>query len=87
MGKWSIKELDKSKTEQSISNEQARLDMCREKLDKLTQELERYKAETNNKLSRYYESIAKIQRSIDAGEQFVQECKDHLNDFENAEGN
>ena len=87
MGKWSIKELDKSKTEQSIANEQIRLDICRETLDKLTQEFERYKEETNNKLSKYYERIAKIQRSIDAGEQFVQECKDHLNDFENAEGN
>lgn len=87
MGKWSIKELDKSKTEQSIANEQIRLDICREKLDKLTQELERYKEETNNKLSKYYERIAKIQRSIDASEEFVRECKDHLNDFENAEGN
>jgi predicted translin family RNA/ssDNA-binding protein len=87
MGTWSIMELDKSKTEQSISNELARLDICRENLDKLTQELERYKVETNNKLSKYYERIAKIQRSIDAGEEFVRECKDHLNDFENAEGN
>ena len=31
MGKWSIKELDKSKTEQSIANEQIRLDICRGK--------------------------------------------------------
>ena len=71
MGKWSIKELDKSKTEQSIANEQIRLDICRENLDKLTQELERYKEETNNKLSKYYERIATIQRSIDVGEEFV----------------
>ena len=84
---WSISELDKNKTEQSIANEQIRLDICREKLDKLTQELERYKEETNNKLSKYYERIAEIQRSIDAGEKFVRECKDHLKDFENAEGN
>jgi len=75
---WSIKELDKSKTEQSIANEQIRLDICRENLDKLTQELERYKEETNNKLSNYYERIAKLQRSIDAGEEFVRECKNHL---------
>jgi len=79
---WNINDLDKSKTEQSISNEEARLDMCRENLDKLTQELERYKEETNNKLSKYYEMIAKIQRSIDAGEQFVNECKEHLKDFD-----
>ena len=25
--------------------------------------------------------------AFDAGEEFVRECKDHLNDFENAEGN
>lgn len=87
MGKWSIKELDKSKTEQSISNEQARLDMCRETLDKLIKERDRYKAETDLKLWEYYDKIEKLTKSIDSGEQFVQECKDHLNDFENAEGN
>ena len=87
MGKWSIKELDKSKTEQSISNELVRLDICREKLDKLINELEIYKEKTNNKLSEYYDKIEKLTKSIDSGEQFVQECKDHLNDFENAEGN
>lgn len=84
---WPISELDKNKTEQSIINEQARLDMCREKLDKLIQELERYKEETNNKLSNYYKEIANIEKSIELGEQFIAQCTEHLNDFENAEGN
>jgi hypothetical protein len=87
MGKWSIKELDKSKTEQSISNELVRLDICREKLDKLIKERDRYKEETDIKLAEFYEKIGTLKMSIDAGEEFVRECKDHLNDFENAEGN
>ena len=87
MGKWSISELDKNKTEQSITNEQARLDMCREKLDKLIKERDRYKAETDLKLWEYYDKIEKLTRSIESGEQFVRECDEHLNNFENAEGN
>ena len=87
MGKWSINELDKSKTEQSISNELVRLDICREKLDKLIKERDRYKKETDIKLAEFYEKIGILKMSIDAGEKFVRECKDHLNDFENAEGN
>ena len=87
MGKWSINELDKSKTEQSISNEQIRLDICREKLDKLIKERDRYIKEVSYKLDLINENITKIMHSIESGEQFVQECKDHLNDFENAEGN
>ena len=85
MGKWSINELDKLKTEQLISNEQARLDMCRERLDKLIKERDRYANEVSNKLDLMDENIAKIKHSIESGEQFVQECKDHLNDFENTE--
>ena len=81
MGKWSIKELDKSKTEQSIANEQIRLDICRENLDKLIKERDRYKTETDLKLWEYYDKIEKLTRSIESGEQFVQECKEHLNDF------
>lgn len=41
MGVWSINELDKNKTEQTIANEEARLDNCREVLDKLKKEYER----------------------------------------------
>ena len=66
---WSVSELDKNKTEQAISNEEARLDMCRVELDKLIRERDRYK-------------IEKITRSIDCGETFVKECKEHLNDFD-----
>jgi len=87
MGKWSINELDKSKTEQSISNEQIRLDICREKLDKLIKERDRYIKEVSYKLDLINENITKIMHSIESGKQFVQECKDHLNDFENAKDN
>jgi DNA repair exonuclease SbcCD ATPase subunit len=81
MGKWSISELDKNKTEQSITNEQTRIDMCREKLDKLINERDRYKAETDIKLWEYYDKIEKLTKSIESGEKFVEDCKNHLNDF------
>lgn len=88
MGKWSIKELDKSKTEQSIANEQTRLDICREKLDKLIKERDRYTKEVSNKLDLMNENIAKIMHSIESGEQFVRQCNEHLIlDFKDAEGN
>ena len=48
---WSISELDKNKTEQSISNESARLDVCREELEKLKKEYEQKKYEYMVKLS------------------------------------
>ena len=85
MSNWSIKDLDKSKTEQSITNEEIRLDTCREILDKLIKERDRYKTETDLKLCEYHNQIEKLTMSIKSGEQFVQECQLHLNDFENNE--
>lgn len=78
---WNISDLDKNKTEQSIVNEEARLDMCREELDKLIKERDRYKIEADRKLAEYYEKIGKIKLSINSGEHFVEECKKHLNNF------
>ena len=75
---WSIKELDKNKTEQSISNEEARIDMCRETLDRLIKERDRYKAEADRKLNEYYERIGKLNFSIKSGEKFIEDCKNHL---------
>ena len=79
---WNINELDKNKTEQSIANEQIRLDICREKLDKLIKERDRYKEETDIKLAEFYEEIGTLKMSIDAGEEFVKECKEHLKNFD-----
>lgn len=87
MGKLSIKELDKSKTEQSISNEQARLDHCRLVLEKTKKEYDQKRYEYRCKLANLEDKITALETSISSGEQFVRECKDHLNDFENAEGN
>lgn len=84
---WNINDLDKSKTEQSIANEEARLDMCKEELTRLANALERYKEETDNKLSKYYKEIANIEKSIESGEQFIAQCTEHLNDLKNAESN
>ena len=79
---WTISELDKNKTEQAISNEEARLDMCRVELDKLIIERNRYKIEADRKLAEYYEKIGRLNFSIKSGEQFVNECKEHLKDFD-----
>ena len=45
-----IENLDKSKIEQSIANENIRLDIVREKREKLFDELCRYKQETQFKI-------------------------------------
>lgn len=82
---WNINDLDKSKTEQSIANEEVRLDMCKEELNQLANALERYKEETDNKLSKYYKEIANIEKSIESGEQFIAQCTEHLNDLKNTE--
>ena len=80
---WNVSDLDKNKTEQSIINEEARLDYCRKKLDKLQKEYEQ---------KRYYyihvilaemeDKISDLESSISCGEKFINECKEHLNSFE-----
>lgn len=79
MGKWSIYELDKEKTKQSISNEEARLDHCREERERLIRERDKFKSDTDIKMLEYYDKIEKLTRSIDCGETFVKECKEYLN--------
>ena len=79
MGKWSINELDKEKTKQSISNEEARLDHCREERERLIRERDKFKNDTDIKMCEYYDKIEKLTRSIDCGETFVKECQEHLN--------
>lgn len=78
MGKWNIKDLDKDKTEQSISNEQARLDLCRETLEKLKKEYESKKYEYMVILSNYEDKINDIEKSIEEGENFILKCNEHL---------
>lgn len=87
MGKWKINELDKEKTKLSISNEEARLDCCREERERLIRERDKFKNDTDIKMWEYYDKIEKLTHSIDCGETFVKECKEHLKDFENAETN
>ena len=79
---WSVKELDKSKTEQAISNEEARLDNCRVERERLFNELCRIQRENKIKEERMVQQIDKIDASIESGEQFLNECKEHLKDFD-----
>ena len=76
---WNIKDLDKSKTEQCISNETARLDMCKERLENLKKEYQDKKYEYMCKLSDLEDKITNLEGSIKFGESFINECKDHLN--------
>ena len=80
---WSISELDKNKTEQAISNEEARLDHCREERERLIRERDKFKNETDIKMWKYYDKIEKLTRSIDCGEIFINECQEHLKSFDN----
>lgn len=79
MGKWSINELDKEKTKQSISNEEARLDHCRVEREKLFNEFQRIKLINTQKENEILDKIEMLDASIKSGEQFVNECKEHLN--------
>lgn len=79
---WLISELDKNKTEQSITNETARLDTCREVLEKLNKEYNHMCVKHENEELKLAEKIGKIKKSIESGEKFVKDCQEHLNDFE-----
>lgn len=76
---WLVSELDKNKTEQSIANEEARLDICREILDNLKKEYEQRRCEYMTKLSVFEDKIATLEASIDSGEKFIEDCNEHLN--------
>lgn len=84
---WNIKELDKSKTEQSIANETIRLEQCYETVEKLTREADQLRTAYENKYYALCERIDTIKKSIESGKQFIKDCKEHLNDFEDAESN
>ena len=84
---WNISELDKNKTEQCISNESVRLDTCRETLDKLKREYNHMCIRHNKEKWKFGAKMLNLQKSIESGEKFINECKEHLKDFENAETN
>ena len=79
---WSISELDKNKTEQSIANETARLDACRNVLEKLNKKYNHMCVKHENEELKLAEYIEKIKKSIESGEKFVKDCQEHLKDFE-----
>ena len=82
-----IKELDKSKTEQSITNETIRLEYCHEVVKKLIMEADQLRTAFLKKHSDLCERIDTIIKSIEYGEQFIEDCKEHLKYFEDAESN
>ena len=79
MGKWSISELDKSKTEQSIINEESRLNYCKSVLEKTKKEYDQKRYEYMCKLANLEDKITMLETSISSGEKFIEECKEHLN--------
>lgn len=78
---WSISELDKNKTEQSIVNETARLNTCQEVLVKLNKEYNHMCVKHENEELKLAEKIGQIKKSIESGEKFIKDCQEHLNDF------
>ena len=79
---WNISELDNNKTEQSIVNETARLNTCREVLEKLNKEYNHMYVKHENEEFKLAEKIGNIKKSIESGEKFVKDCQEHLKDFE-----
>ena len=78
MGRWNIKELDKSKTEQSIVNEDARLKQIKESYAKLDNEYEAYREESNKKLNDMKEQLRSLENSYRQGSEFIRQCNIHL---------
>lgn len=79
---WKIEELDQSKTEQSIANETIRLEHCHETIEKLIREADQLRISYENRYYPLCEKIDAIKKSIESGEQFIEDCRAHLeNDF------
>lgn len=84
---WKINELDKSKTEQSIANETIRLEHCHKTVEKLMTEADQLRTVYEKKYYALCKRIDTIKKSIESGEQFIEDCQEHLKDFEDAESN
>ena len=67
---WLISELDKNKTEQSIANETARLDTCREVLEKLNKEYNHMCVKHENEELKLAEKIGNIKQLLQEIEVF-----------------
>ena len=79
---WSISELDENKTMQAIENETVRIINCNESLEKLKKEYENKRSMYMVELSNMEDKITTLESSIASGEKFLNECKNHLKDFE-----
>lgn len=74
-----INDLDQNKTEQSIVNENIRLDTCRVILEILKQEYDRVQNQYVEKIGKIMDQIKSIEYSIIEGEKFIKKCQTHLN--------
>ena len=78
-----INDLDQNKTEQSIVNENIRLDTCRVTLERLKQEYDRVQNQYVEKIGKIMDQIKSIEYSIVEGEKFIEKCQTHLNELKN----
>ena len=81
---WSIHELDKDKTIQSIANEEARLDHYKIERERLVNEFNRIQRAHQLQEEKLMFQIDQLNEFIKSGEDFVKECKEHLKSFDNA---
>lgn len=79
---WNISELDKNKTEQCISNETIRLSNCKVIFEKLNRDYKHMCVKHENEELKLAVQIGNIKRSIESGEKFLEDCKNHLKTFE-----
>lgn len=78
---WNISDLDKSKTESCIQNEEIRLDNCREALSRLKNDYEKKHFKYMAELFDMENKITELENVIESGERFVESCKEHLKNF------
>ena len=80
---WDISELDKNKIEQRISNESIHIDNWKVTLEKLKKDYNYICIKHKNEELKLIEQIKKIEMIIESEEKFLEDCKNHLNVFDN----
>ena len=78
-----ISELDKNKIEQCISNESIHIDNWKVTLEKLKKDYNHICIKHKNEELKLIEQIKKIEMIIESEEKFLEDCKNHLNVFDN----
>jgi len=81
MGVWKVTDLDKGKTESSITNEQIRLKKCKDEFNRLINVYDIMIREHRKKEQELQNKLDKLYSSIKSGEKFIEEYQEYLKTF------